>query len=1548
MTLSLLFFTRFRAVSLLILGAGLLAQGQSNAAIRYVRANGTNNNPATATTWATSTTNLQGAINASNPGDQVWVATGTYKPGGNANTDRTISFTMKNGVTIYGGFASSGSPTLAQRNPTSFTTVLSGDIGTSGSNTDNTIFIIKNNGLAATAVLDGFVIRDGNSGGQSFADYASGMYNYSSSPLVTNCSFQNNSGYYGAAMSNRFNSNPAVTNCSFQNNSAEAYGGGMYNDESSPTVTNCSFQGNSAYEGGGMSNSGRSGSLAVTNCSFQRNSATQGGAMVNYSTTVSLTNCVVFGNGEANTIVNSFGSITASYSLFEPSVTGYVDGGNNLTTSTSPFLSNTDARLNVCSSAINTGLNSANATTTDLAGNPRLFNSGRIDRGAYEYQAAPTITTTAPSVSTATIGVAFSQPFTASGGTSPYSYSLVSGSLPTGLSLAPTGVLSGTPTQSGSFTITVRGRDISGCSDVSEPYRLTVSERASVIRYVKAGGAGNRSGNSWADASDDLQSQIDFAGAQQVWVAQGTYKPGGTANTDRTLSFAMRNGVSILGGFAAGGTPTLAQRNPGSFTTVLSGDIGTIGSNADNSYHVVNNGGLTATAVLDGFIIRDGKADNDYGSGRNNGGGMYNNSSSPTVINCSFLSNSAVYGGGMFNQGGSPGLTNCSFVSNSGFYGGGINNSQSSPGLTNCSFLSNSASAGGGIFNFNSNPSLTNCVLYGNGGAKTFANGNSSTSATYSLLETSITGYSGDNNLTTTVSPFVSSTDARLNGCSPAINTGLNSANTTTTDLAGNPRFFNSRIDMGAYEYQAAPTTIITTVPAVSTATVGVAFSQTFTAMGGTSPYSYSVASGSLPAGLSLATTGVLSGTPTQTGSFTITVQGRDATGCSGISAAYVLTVSEPASVMLTGLAATPNAVCTGSVATFTATVGNVTGSYSYTLTNGLSTPLTGSASGTLFSQAIPAGGTGTQRFTLTVTANGQSASGETPLTVNPLPVASLTNNGPLSCAQSSVTLTANGGSSYTFVSGSGVLGTPGATNTVVVSSAGTYSVTVANGNGCSAVASTSVSSNTALATPTLLTQSGQSAVSVDLNTGPVTLLADGCAGTIQWMGSNGTSGTGSPISVPTSQPGTFIYQATCQLGSCTSPPASATVTVGGARLTVLHRDVDNYADNNAIQPVLIVQNQGGGALPLSAITLRYYLTVENFMPLTNLFINYAQVGAANVQARYVPLDQPRQGAFGYVEYRFTEGAGQLASGQDSGPIQGYIAKSDYGGLYEPDDYSYAPERDKLLANPRITAYYNGVLLWGQEPPLLTPQRALRVFTESKNGPSATAITTNLDLRNEGNLPVNYADLRIRYYFTADNQSGLTFYSDFMGEGALQGQLVTINPPLANADTYLEIRPSFSGQLMPLSHLGVLRYSIYSPQGARLDQTNDYSYQEQPAEFSPNSHVVVYVGNERVWGQEPGTNARLATQEPATALSVEVLGNPVTGGAIELEVRGAAEQPLRLQVTDIRGRVVSERSLERAQAVERQTLPVEGQPAGLLLLRVSTPGQTQTIKVLKR
>ena len=77
-------------------------------------------------------------------------------------------------------------------------------------------------------------------------------------------------------------------------------------------------------------------------------------------------------------------------------------------------------------------------------------------------QSALTVSTT--SLPNATESVAYSQSLAASGGTSPYSWSLSSGSLPTGMTLSSSGAISGTPTVAGSSSFTVAAKDSTGAS----------------------------------------------------------------------------------------------------------------------------------------------------------------------------------------------------------------------------------------------------------------------------------------------------------------------------------------------------------------------------------------------------------------------------------------------------------------------------------------------------------------------------------------------------------------------------------------------------------------------------------------------------------------------------------------------------------------------------------------------------------------------------------------------------------------------------------------------------------------------------------------------------------------------------------------------------------------------------------------------------------------------------------------------------------------------------------------------------------------------------
>jgi hypothetical protein len=232
--------------------------------------------------------------------------------------------------------------------------------------------------------------------------------------------------------------------------------------------------------------------------------------------------------------------------------------------------------------------------------------------------------------------------------------------------------------------------------------------RAAGVCYVKASASGANNGTSWANAYTNLQSALGASTCTEVWVAAGTYKP--TGGTDRTLSFTLKNGVALYGGFA--GTETQrSQRNPAANVTTLSGDIGTPSDPADNSYHVVSGGGTDGTAVLDGFTITGGNANDSYDTQTIFGGGMYNDASSPTLTNVIFSGSTAIYGGGMYNTNSSnPTLTNVTFNNNPG--GGMRNDINSSPTLTNVTFNNN---PGGGMRNDNnSNPTLTNVAFKGN------------------------------------------------------------------------------------------------------------------------------------------------------------------------------------------------------------------------------------------------------------------------------------------------------------------------------------------------------------------------------------------------------------------------------------------------------------------------------------------------------------------------------------------------------------------------------------------------------------------------------------------------------------------------------------------------------------------------------------------------------------------------------------------------------------------------------------------------------------------
>ena len=248
------------------------------------------------------------------------------------------------------------------------------------------------------------------------------------------------------------------------------------------------------------------------------------------------------------------------------------------------------------------------------------------------------------------------------------------------------------------------------------------SALAQSVWYVNGEAAGLSNGASWSDAFVDLQSALGAAQAgDEIWVAAGTYKP--TDGTDQSLSFILKSGVELYGGFA-GNEASLAERDWKSNQTILSGDIGEPGLATDNSYNVVFAGEETEAsleALTFSGASTEGSGATGYGFkgeystlaftdcifAGNSGDGYNGYTCWATFGNCTFSGNSGC--GARTAWGGGATFTDCVFSANSGQ---GASGALSRLSFTNCTFSGNS---GVGVNCAGSTLTLANCTVTGNG-----------------------------------------------------------------------------------------------------------------------------------------------------------------------------------------------------------------------------------------------------------------------------------------------------------------------------------------------------------------------------------------------------------------------------------------------------------------------------------------------------------------------------------------------------------------------------------------------------------------------------------------------------------------------------------------------------------------------------------------------------------------------------------------------------------------------------------------------------------------
>ena len=244
-----------------------------------------------------------------------------------------------------------------------------------------------------------------------------------------------------------------------------------------------------------------------------------------------------------------------------------------------------------------TGPVSVNLRATDSGGN-------YVDRSFTLSDSGPVwITTGSITSGQAPVSYSYQLSATDDSGVAP-TYTLVSGTFPTGITLSSGGLLSGTPTTTGTYTFVIRATDANGTSTNSSTLTLLVGQALSV---TAAGGIGGHSSSS---------GTLTSGGAGGTTVGSFSILPGtliyyvvGNQGASATSARASGGG----GGFSA---VWYGNPDPALGTWIIGGGGGGGGNGSDTGSPTFFNGGAGGTSTSNYLTSKTGGVG---GSGYNGG-----------------------------------------------------------------------------------------------------------------------------------------------------------------------------------------------------------------------------------------------------------------------------------------------------------------------------------------------------------------------------------------------------------------------------------------------------------------------------------------------------------------------------------------------------------------------------------------------------------------------------------------------------------------------------------------------------------------------------------------------------------------------------------------------------------------------------------------------------------------------------------------------------------------------------------------------------------------
>ena len=252
----------------------------------------------------------------------------------------------------------------------------------------------------------------------------------------------------------------------------------------------------------------------------------------------------------------------------------------------------------------------------------------------------PTITTT--SLPNGTVGQAYSAQLNATGGTSPYSWSVSSGSLPAGLSLSLAGLISGIPTTAGSSTFTAMVSDASSQSATGN-FTLTVASPTAntCTLYGSPSGSDSNPGSLSAPWQTPQHAANSATAGQTVCFRGGSYPQTVTSGYQQTFNNSGSQGNPIVFTNYPAEVAVIqgSSRINGSYLTFRGTPQGSGSCDAINQCGLVFEGSQGYNNAIVGSYVHDNGA---FNANRSEDNGIYWSTTSSGCSNGGLIANNLV------------------------------------------------------------------------------------------------------------------------------------------------------------------------------------------------------------------------------------------------------------------------------------------------------------------------------------------------------------------------------------------------------------------------------------------------------------------------------------------------------------------------------------------------------------------------------------------------------------------------------------------------------------------------------------------------------------------------------------------------------------------------------------------------------------------------------------------------------------------------------------------------------------------------------------------